>query len=84
MSYKVAFDWKPGYLHAVVTGTNTKTSVMGYLADILHECKVRDCFRVLIKERLEGPRMSTMDIFDIASQGQSRDTGGVRSLPMST
>jgi hypothetical protein len=74
VTYKVTFGRKAGYLHAVVTGTNTKANVMRYLADILHECVARDCFRVLIEERLEGPRLGTMDIFDIAS-GQSRDAG---------
>jgi hypothetical protein len=73
MTYKVTFDQKAGYLHVVATGTNTKANVMRYLADILHECEACDCFRVLIEERLEGPRMGTMDIFDIASQGRSRD-----------
>jgi len=71
MTYKVTFSQKAGYLHAVVTGRNTKANVMHYLEDILRECVARDCFRVLIEERLEGPRMGTMNIFDIASQGQS-------------
>jgi hypothetical protein len=75
MTCKVTFSQKAGYLHAVATGTNTKANVMRYLEDILHECVVRNCFRVLIEERLEGPRMGTMDIFDIASQGQSRHAG---------
>jgi len=73
MTYTVTFGQKAGYLHAVATGTNTKANVMRYLADILRECVARDCFRVLIEERLEGPRMGTMDIFDIASKGQNRD-----------
>lgn len=73
MTYKVTFSRKAGYLHALATGTNTKENVMRYLEDILHECVASDCFRVLIEERLEGPRLSTMDIFDIASQGQNRD-----------
>jgi hypothetical protein len=75
MSYKVAFGQKAGYLHAVATGTNSKQNVVRYLADILHECVARDCFRVLIEERLEGPRMGTMDIFEIASQAPSRAAG---------
>ena len=75
MTYEVTFGQKSGYLHAVVTGTNSKANVMRYLADILHECELCDCFRVLIEERLEGPRLGTLDIFDIASQGQNRDAG---------
>ena len=75
MTYKVTFDQRAGYLHAVATGTNSKQNVMGYLADILHECMARDCFRVLIEERLEGPRLNMTDVYEIASQGQSRAPG---------
>jgi hypothetical protein len=71
----VTFDLKDGYIHAVATGTNSKENVVRYLADILHECVARDCFCVLIEERLEGPRLGTTDIFEIASQGQSRPAG---------
>jgi hypothetical protein len=75
MTYKVTFDQKAGYLHAIATGTNSKENVMGYLANILHECMARDCFRVLIEERLEGPRLNMTDVFEIASQGPSRAAG---------
>lgn len=75
MSHKVTFARKAGYLHAVVTGANSKENVVSYLLDILHECVARDCFRVLIEERLEGPRLGTMDIFEIASEGQRRVAG---------
>jgi hypothetical protein len=71
MSYKVNFEQKAGYLHAVVTGTNSKENVMSYLADILHECMNRECFRVLIEERLVGPRLNTTDVYEIASQGKN-------------
>lgn len=48
---------------------------MSYLADILHECMTRECFRVLIEERLEGPRLNTTDVYEIASQGQEHAAG---------
>jgi hypothetical protein len=75
MSYAITFTQKDGYLHAVVTGTNSKENVIGYLADVQRECVRRDCMRVLIEERLEGPRLKQLDVFDIASQGRSRVTG---------
>ena len=70
MSYKLAFTQKPAYLHAVVTGTNSKENVASYLADIFAACTARQCFRVLIEERLEGPRLETMDVYDIAKGGR--------------
>jgi hypothetical protein len=75
MSYKLTFEQKAGYLHAVATGTNSKENVMNYLADILHECKTRECFRVLIEECLDGPRLNTTDVYEIASQGQEHVAG---------
>lgn len=75
MNYQITFEQKAGYLHAVVTGMNNKENVVRYLVDVLRECVARNCFRVLIKERLEGPRLGTMDVFDIASQAQGRRHG---------
>ena len=59
MTYKLMIEQKPVFLHATVTGRNSKKNVASYLEEILHECLVRKCFRVLIEERLEGPRLGT-------------------------
>jgi hypothetical protein len=45
---------------------------MRYLEEIRRECTVQGCFRVLIEERLEGPRLGIMDVFQIAADGSSR------------
>jgi hypothetical protein len=66
------FDQKSTYLHVIVTGRNTKENVKGYLQEILHECITRGCSKVLIEERLEGPRLGMIDVFDIASKGDKR------------
>jgi hypothetical protein len=52
MSYELRFEQKPTYLHAVVTGTNSKETVAAYLDDIQRECVARNCC-VLIEERWE-------------------------------
>jgi hypothetical protein len=72
VSYEVSLEEKVGYLHAIVTGVNSRENVMRYLEDIAHECAARHCRRVLIEERLEGPRLGTMDVFEVASTGQDR------------
>lgn len=69
MSYKLTIDKKPTYLHFIVTGRNSKENVARYLAEIRRECMARNCFRVLIEERLEGPRLGTVDVFHIAAEG---------------
>ena len=71
MTYELTIDQKPTYLHAIVTGRNSSENVARYLEEILHECIARRCFRVLIEERLEGPRLGTLDVFAIASGGSS-------------
>jgi hypothetical protein len=75
MSFKVLFVERPAFLHAVVTGTNTKANVTGYLEEILRECLARRAVRVLIEERLEGPRLGVVEVFDIAADGSGRIAG---------
>jgi hypothetical protein len=75
MTYKLSFAQKPGYLHTVVTGGNSKENVARYLTDVQRECMERACRRVLIEERLEGPRLGLLDVFDIAAEGRDRVDG---------
>jgi hypothetical protein len=74
MSYELSIEERPGYLHAVVTGVNSKENVVRYLDDIRRECAARSCSRVLIEENLKGPRLDILDVFDIASSARERAT----------
>jgi len=80
MTYELTIDQKPTYLHAIVTGRNSRENVARYLADILQECIARRCCKVLIEERLDGPRLGTLDVFKIASEGSSRALGVFRAI----
>jgi hypothetical protein len=80
ISYKLTIIQKRTYLHAIVTGFNNRENVAHYLEEILRECKARSCFRVLIEERLDGPRLSTMDVFQIASEGSDRSIGYFKAI----
>lgn len=80
MSYQLTITPKGTYLHAVVTGRNSKENVMRYLADIRRECSARACCRVLIEERLDGPRLAIMDVFQIAAEGSSRAQGKLEAI----
>jgi hypothetical protein len=66
--YQLTFERKPRYLHATVTGTNTRENVMGYLDEVRRECEASGCTRVLIEERLVGPRMDMVSILEIVTQ----------------
>ncbi|HSA94752.1 MAG TPA: hypothetical protein VLJ16_01790, partial [Acidobacteriota bacterium] len=69
MAYHLTVFEKPSHLHFVVTGENTKENVAAYLEDVLRECRARNCVKVLIEERLEGPRLGTFDVFALSSEG---------------
>lgn len=75
MAYTLTILEKPTYLHAVVTGQNSRQTVQKYLQELRTHCIARSCFRVLLEERLEGPRLGLMDVFSIASEG-SIDAAG--------
>ena len=80
MTYKITIDPKPTYLHAIVTGRNSRENVISYLQEIRRECTARGYLRVLIEERLEGPRLEALDVFTIASQGSSRARGIFKAI----
>ena len=75
MYCEVTFELHPTYLHATVTGTNSRESVQQYMDEVLAECQKQQCFRVLIEERLEGPRLDAMDVLAMASEGSMRALG---------
>jgi hypothetical protein len=68
-SYKVTIREEPVFLHAIVTGVNSKKNVVRYLEEVQRECIARGYARVLIEERLTGPRLDTLSVFQIAARG---------------
>jgi hypothetical protein len=80
MTYKLTIDQKPTYLHVIVTGRNSKENVMRYLEETLRECTARSCLRVLIEERLDGPRLGTLDVFQIVSEASSKAEGILKAI----
>jgi hypothetical protein len=71
---------QPTYLHVVVCGENSRGNVTRYMEQVLRECTARQCFRVLVEERLEGPRLGTMQIFDMVATGSERFLGVFKAL----
>jgi hypothetical protein len=80
MTYKLTIGQKPGYLHAVVTGRNSRENVVRYMEDVIRECAARNCFRVLIEERLEGPRLGTLDVYEMVADGSRRFRGMLEAM----
>ena len=80
MSYQLEIIEKPTYVHAIVTGQNTMENVVGYLKELLRECEARQCFNVLIEERLTGRRLETWDVYQIASDNSALARGVFRAI----
>jgi hypothetical protein len=80
MTYQLTIEQKPTFLHATVTGQNSRATVTQYLHDVLEACRARNCFRVLIEERLEGPRLGTVDVFKIAADEGRKTLGIVKAI----
>ncbi len=80
MAYQLTVHPKAGFLHFIVTGQNSKENVEQYLEEILRECQSRNCFKVLIEERLEGPRLKMLDVFEIVSKGTTKARGILQTV----
>ena len=80
MTYKLTISKKADYLHAIITGQNNLENIKRYLQQIFHECKAADFSRLLIEERLEGPRLNTMEVFEIASEESRRAFGVFKAI----
>ncbi len=80
MTYKLTIRPRATYLHAVVIGQNTKENVKEYLEELRGECLARNCFRVLIEERLEGPRLNTVDVFEIVMEASRKVHGMMTAI----
>lgn len=80
MSYELKIESKAAYLHFTVTGDNTRDNVMRYMQEVIEACAARRCFRMLIEERLEGPRLGTMDVFSMVTSGAKRYHGMLEAM----
>jgi hypothetical protein len=79
-TYRLGIAQKPTYLHVVVTGRNTKENVAAYMAELVRECRARGCHRVLVEERLEGPRLNVLDVFDLVERASRRYRGLIEAM----
>lgn len=75
MAYEINFEKHPTYIHVTVTGDNSHETVTQYMEEVMAECTRQDCFRILIEECLEGPRLATIDLFSLISEGSASALG---------
>jgi hypothetical protein len=80
MSYNLTISKKDDYLHARVTGENSEENIKRYLSEVVEKAREANCPGLLIEEQLEGPRLGTLSIFDIASEGSATTRGLFRAI----
>lgn len=80
MSYQIQIIEKPTYLHAIVTGSNSIENVVAYLKDLIRECEARQCYNVLIEEKLTGRRLETWDVYQVASDNSTQARGLFKAI----
>jgi len=80
MSYKLTITQKPTYLHIIVTGELSEENVLRYFEEIHRECTGRNCFRILIEENLDGPRLSVTNVFKLVSDESSKSLGLFKAI----
>ena len=67
-SYTLSVESKGSYLHCVARGENGRASVLAYFEEIRAHCRTRDCYRVLVEERLEGPRLPPAELLPLMAE----------------
>jgi len=80
MSYQLILDHKPTHLHAIVTGYNSRENVTRYLEEVRGECVARGYSRVLVEERLKGPHLGMLNIYEIAANQSNRSFGTLQMI----
>lgn len=80
MTYKLTISEQPAYLHVVVTGQNSRENVTRYMEEVIRQCTLRQCFYVLVEERLVGPRLGTLEVFEMIAAGAARFLGVLQAM----
>lgn len=80
MTYKINVIQKHTFLHFIVTGQNTIENILKYFEEIHRECAAQNCFRILIEERLEGSRLSIIDIYRIINNESLKYMGFFKAI----
>jgi hypothetical protein len=80
MSIKLTITQKPTYLHIIVTGQLSEENVLRYFEEIHRGCTARNCFRILIEENLDGPRLDVVKVLKLISEESSKSVGLFKAI----
>ena len=82
MPYSLMLEPCDGYLHARVTGSNSKQTVLEYTQAIHAACVERALHAVLIEENLSGPSISLSEVLQIIEQRASAATKQLKRIAL--
>jgi hypothetical protein len=80
VTYELKIEQKTGFLHCTVTGRNSAQNVKAYMQEVMQASATRRCPHLLIEERLEGPRLGTMEVFALVTSGAKLFHGLLEAL----
>ena len=80
MAYELTFTDKHDFVHFRVTGDNSPQTVRSYFKDVLAHCVQRGYSAALVEENLQGPSLSLVDIYTLASEAAERARSVIRRL----
>ncbi len=80
MAYDVKAIREDDYLHAIVTGDNTPADVAAYLGQVRKICAESGLSKVLIEENLAGPRLDTVDVYDVVVAASADVAPAIRQV----
>jgi len=80
IGYQVNATRGAGYLHATITGENTRQNIRAYMGDVLEACLESGTRYLLVEERLAGPRLRTIDVYEIVVAGAEDARGRLAAV----
>ncbi len=75
MSYQINFEQKDDYMHIVVTGKKSTETIRAFHADICTQRENRGYSRILVEQRLEGPAISTFELYELVAEASQKAAG---------
>jgi hypothetical protein len=80
VGYQVHATRVAGYLHATITGANTSKNIRAYMGEVLEECRASGTRYLLVEERLTGPRLRTIDVYEVVVAGAEDARGRLAAV----
>ena len=79
-TYSLSIEDEGGYLHARVSGTNSRESVLGYTQEIFEACMAAKRTAVLIEENLAGPSLPISIVFQLVDARVAQALQALRKI----